>query len=209
MQGYAKAIIAALTAALLLAVAVGTASARRLEISNQNLRIVWASLEFIAEGVATPVRCPVTIEGSFHSRTISKVSGQLIGYITAVEVVSTQCTSGRARANRETLPWHIRFLEFRGALPNITEITQQLVNASFNIEISAFPGLSCRYTTSAREPGIGTARRETTGQITGLVASGSIASSSGFPCPRGSFGGTGSVRLQGSTTTLIFIRLVQ
>jgi hypothetical protein len=101
----------------------------------------------------------------------------------------------------------VRYDSFRGTLPNITQVRLQLVGASFNIESASISGVSCRYTTSAREPAFGPAT-VVSGTVTGLGAEGSIASST-FLCPRGRFGAAtpGRVVLTG-TTNAITVTLV-
>jgi hypothetical protein len=49
---------ATLAAALLLAAATSTATARVLSYSNQNIRVTWGSLEFVSD--AATVRCPLS-----------------------------------------------------------------------------------------------------------------------------------------------------
>ena len=115
-----KLLLAAFTATVFMSFAVGTASARRFELSNQRWLAIWTSLEFTV-GSCEPVLCPVTLEGSFHSRTLSKVSGQLVGHVTAA-FVRNPCTNGTATMLSKRLPWHLRYDRFIGALPNITGI---------------------------------------------------------------------------------------
>lgn len=105
-------------ASLLLALAVSSASARNLSSSNQNVRVMWNSLEF-ASSIVT-VRCLITLEGSFHSKTIAKVAGSLIGAITRVDIKRESCTNGQSLPRDETLPWHITYEGFSGTLPNFT-----------------------------------------------------------------------------------------
>src|SRR5580765_3632601 len=108
MRTRSKLLLAALATTAFMSIAVSSANARRFEISNQRFRAVWTFLEFTANGHV--ILCPVTLEGSFHSRTLSKVSGQLIGYVTNAFVPATECvTGGRARALTETLPWHMQY----------------------------------------------------------------------------------------------------
>jgi hypothetical protein len=116
--------VAGLTAALVLGLAVGAASAARFSLSNQNFRIVWRSLQFKGEGFVR-IECPVTLEGSLHSRTFVKASGALIGYITRALLASSACTGGLAESaslGTETLPWHVKYESFTGTLPNITSL---------------------------------------------------------------------------------------
>jgi hypothetical protein len=213
-----KILLTALTAALVLGAAVSTASARRIEVSNQSFRAVWTSLEFTGRepfGGTLIVRCPVTLEGSLHSRTLSKVSGQLIGYVTNAQVRGEEppCEGGTATILSETLPWHIRYDSFRGTLPTITGVRVQLINASFLININ--PGIPCLFSSTTARPAFGII------EITGGVATKLRADetsqiprfnaplNSGFCPAEGSFKGTAELFLQGSTTTRINVRLVQ
>jgi hypothetical protein len=223
MRTRTRILLGALMAALVLASAVGTASARRLELSNQRIRVTWTganSLTFEAGG--PQVICEVTIEGSFHSRTLSKVSGQLIGYITSA-MVKRPCIENEAwvlNGTEEqpgegiitTLPWHILFVSFRGVLPRIEAIRLSLINAGFLVSI---PSLltRCLYQSTAAQPMLGDITVSATGQATVLNPDPAVPiplRRGTFGCPReGSLAGTGAIRLQGSTTTLIFVRLVQ
>jgi hypothetical protein len=73
--------IAAISAATM-ALAVTAATATRLASNGTGGFISrWNPMIFQAGG-GVSVSCPVTIAGSFHSRTIAKVSGALAGYIT-------------------------------------------------------------------------------------------------------------------------------
>lgn len=123
--------VSALAASLLLACAVSTTSASRLSISNQNIRATWARLEFSAVGVI--LRCQVTLEGSFHTRTIAKVARSLVGAITKARIKQETCTNGivasfdgveryNGATTPNTLPWHLTYERFAGTLPNITEV---------------------------------------------------------------------------------------
>jgi len=116
----------------------------------------------IVDDFAT-VRCPVTLEGSFHSKTTSKVAGQLVGYISRVTVGNASCTSGHSTALTETLPWHITYEGFTGTLPRITEIHILLVGAAFRFELL---GSFCLARTTTTEPAEGWVFVEpNTGQI--------------------------------------------
>jgi hypothetical protein len=80
------------------------------------------------------IQCEATLEGTFHSRTISKVSGSLIGYVTSAFIGPTaNCFEGVIAILRETLPWHVRFWKFQGALPSITGVFLEIVNLSMSI----------------------------------------------------------------------------
>src|SRR5436853_5582788 len=120
MRTSAKLGLTALVAALLLSAAVTTASARTLSASTQNIRVTWRSLEFVSPVVT--VRCQITLEGSFHSRTIAKIERSLIGHVTRVTVKTESCTNGQPTAETSSLPWHITYEGFRGTLPRIEEV---------------------------------------------------------------------------------------
>jgi hypothetical protein len=208
MRTRSKLIFAVLAATAFLSLAVSSANARRIELSNQTFRAVWASLEFTAAG--NLIRCPVTLEGSFNSRTISKVCGQLVGRITAARVREASCVGGTARALTETLPWHIQYLGFIGTLPNITGIREILVGARFQVITG---GHTCLAGTTQAHPGAGIA------EVVGGVASklraeeeAEIPLGGEFVCffaGESHFGGTAEVFVQGSTSTRITVRLVQ
>ncbi|HKG02634.1 MAG TPA: hypothetical protein VKB03_05600 [Conexibacter sp.] len=114
MHTNSKALMVGLAAAMLMAFAVGSASARNFSTSNQQIRSTFRSIEFSAEGLGTD-RCDLTLEGSFHGRTMAKVPNSLIGYITRVSTANCTLTTSIL-----SLPWHMRYVSFTGTLPNIT-----------------------------------------------------------------------------------------
>jgi hypothetical protein len=164
MRVSAKLGLAALAAALLLSAAVSTASAGRLSVSNQNLRVTWSRLEFQAPSRSVTVRCQVTLEGSFHSRTITKTPGTLIGALTRINVKTETCTGGRAQPSRPA-PWHVTYEGFTGTLPNITSV--RLLLARFQFDIIAI-GVTCRMGT-ATDNVTGSAALNATGEVTSLA----------------------------------------
>jgi hypothetical protein len=137
MRTRSKLVLVGLGATLLMALAIGSASARTFSITNQNIRVAFRNLEFEIEGISTTT-CRVTLEGSLHSRTIAKVRGALIGYLTRVS--TNNCNNG-VTILTETLPWHIRYESFSGILPNITLILIRSSPVSFRVE-GGF-GISC------------------------------------------------------------------
>jgi hypothetical protein len=154
MRTSAKLLLTALTAALVLGSAISSASARELAVSEQSIRVSWASLEF-GSSLAT-IRCRVTLEGSFHSRTIAKIARRLIGAITAA-IVAHPCTNGEAWADNgreaeplgtapQKLPYHITYENFTGRLPSIETVGLLLSRISFVLQATSF-GISarCRY----------------------------------------------------------------
>jgi hypothetical protein len=125
--------LVALAAAMLF---TSAASARSFSITNQNIRATWRELIFEGKPERPnnpgPIRCAVTMEGSFHTRTIIKEAGALIGYITRAQV-QHPCVGGEyifhngtetiLRGRPETtLPWHLRYSSFTGRLPDITAL---------------------------------------------------------------------------------------
>jgi hypothetical protein len=176
---------------LISAVAVTSASARTFRISNQQLRVTWRRLEFLNQENAVLARCPVTLEGSFHTATIEKVRKALVGYITTVRVA--RCETGLVTVLTETLPWHLTYESFSGILPNITRIRLLLVNASFLIEVL---GARCLARTTVERPASGEAILGAGGRIEGLVPD----SSRRIPV-RGGLGGFGCLATEGAFRT--------
>jgi len=155
--------VTALMAAMLLASALSTASARNLEITSAtNFRTTWSRLEFQSSLVT--VRCQVTLEGSFHSRTIPKIARLLIGSITRINVKEESCSGGTARPDRPP-PWHLTYEGFTGRLPNIEKI--RLLMQRFQFAIIAF-GVTCRYGTSTDNV-TGDAVLNAGGEVTNIV----------------------------------------
>jgi hypothetical protein len=230
MHRRTRILLAVLLAALALSAAVATAQARRFELSNQTFRIVWDPihrLTFLEEGELVSVACGVTLEGSFHSRTLSKVCGQLIGYVTKAAVLHT-CNGGDAivlngveklpngATTPNTLPWHVRYERFEGNLPNISGVTLQLIGASFLVRIpfgGLFIGCLYRSTTASPARGIATvfapsvdlfrADEFSAIPLNATLELGEACSANGFLR-----GNNATVRVQGSETTKINIRLV-
>jgi hypothetical protein len=163
MRIRSRLLLATLVAAASLAVAVSTAGARRIEFSDQHIRAYWGGFTptILSDGGGFfIIECVATVEGSFHSRTLSKVSGQLIGYITAA-VVPFVCEEGEVAilngiepvhtgtVSPNRLPWHIRFDSFTGVLPRITGIRIQIIDASILLW-NAFAG--CLYRSTSARP---------------------------------------------------------
>ncbi len=76
----------------------------------------------------------MTIEGSFHSATVAKVVGALIGYVTRASIASGGCTGGRATVGQEALPWHLSYSGFTGTLPSISRVRQAINGAKVVIQ---------------------------------------------------------------------------
>jgi hypothetical protein len=185
MRNRSKLVFAALTAALIFGAAV-SASANRLANSSSTFRTTFATLEFSAAGFFN-IRCPLTLEGRYHSRTISKVNEALIGYVTSAFIRNEACTGGHFTILAGSLPWHVRYASFTGTLPNITTITQHIIGTALTINA----GFTCTSTTTASSPGIATITREPGGIVTGVTAGGTVPTVGSF-CPSTmSLGGAG------------------
>jgi hypothetical protein len=137
---------------------VSTASASRLSTGEPRFRAIWNEVVFAKEAIS--IRCPVTLEGSFHSRTLTKVQGTLVGFITRASVAT--CVGGRMRWLTSRLPWHIKHESFAGVLPNITSITYRGVGAEFQLEYTVLGlPISCLYVTAEPNSLSVTFRRDT------------------------------------------------
>jgi len=168
-----KLLLAAVGASALLGSLVATASARNFSIDNQSLRATFRDVEFHLP--AGSVRCEVILEGSFHRRTMAKVSGSLIGYIT--RAVLGPCGGGTASIQLETLPWHIRYSGFQGALPNIISLITHIIEVG--IRIREVNGIACLFRSSAAQPVIAKHHRDVSNHFK-VSLSGTIGAS--FEC---------------------------
>jgi hypothetical protein len=209
-------------AALLLTAIATTASARNLSTSEQSFRTTFSSLEFASESVT--IRCRLTLEASFHTRTFAKVVNALVGAVTRAIVAHPGCTNGEAWADNGTeseplgtapnkLPFHVQYESFSGTLPNISTMNIFLSRASFVTQATFF-GLSCRGRYARVEDAIriAAARNTTTGEITSLNPSGTMRLVEQLGpsaiCPEsGRFSGTGTV-VNLSTGARITITLI-
>jgi hypothetical protein len=210
MRKTSKLLFAGLAAALLMSMAVSTAAANRLSISSQNFRVVWNPLRFIAGG--NTVACAVTLDGSFHSRTIAKVLGSLIGYVNRASVAAPEaCTGGSATVLTATLPWHVRYAGFTGTLPRLSGVLLDMIGASFQVRPSG--SLTCLARSEVNRPARGIVNIESGGVVTGLTADRTfgipLTGEFGF-CGfggEGVFEGTGVVTA-GANTTRVSVRLI-
>jgi hypothetical protein len=204
MRNRSKLLLAGLTAALLLGALVSAAPANRVALSSQTFRATWTGLRFI--GATTPT-CEVTIEGSFHSRTMSKVLEALIGYVTRARILEF-CTGGLVKLLTEALPWHIRYNGFAGALPVITRLKIRIIGFEFLLNSS------CLFRSSATSPIKAEITRNTgTGAAESLTPEASaipLISGEEFSCGfTARLEGQSTALTQGATTTKIVVTLVQ
>jgi hypothetical protein len=201
--------IAVLVAVLIMFVATGVASATRLSTSSSSFRIQWNPLIFAAGG-GVSMSCPLTLAGSFHSRTFSKVSGQLVGYINVAQFGAPEtCMGGQMRARSETLPWHVQYNSFSGALPRITGVTVTFVGMRFEI----VAGSRCEAGTTQAHPLFARANvNESTGRVESFAVLGehTIPLGGEFVCSfvtPGRFLGSGTI--DNGSNTAITVRLVR
>lgn len=148
MRTHSRLLLAGFTAALTLSLATANASAGRLSVSTRTFTITWASLNQFTTGGAGFISCPFTLSGSFHSSTIAKVSGALIGRINRGTIATASCTGGRETVNQESLPWHIRYEAFRGTLPNITGYDVEVIGVKMTLDV----GFVCTMQSTAANP---------------------------------------------------------
>jgi len=200
--------LAVSAATLLLALAVTNASANRLSVSGKNLRIVYRSLEFTEEEAALgTVRCPVTLEGSFHSGTIAKVRGALIGHLSRASIgAASSCTGGDATVLSETLPWHIAYQSFSGTLPRISSVRLSLIGVAALIHIRQVFEFFCRVRTTVTNPANAEALVEAGGTATNLRPD-EVTGIPLFECPSSTGhlaapAGDGAITVLGSTTKI-------
>jgi len=208
-----RAMLATLIATLLMGLVTITASANRLSVSNRNARVVYRSLEFTeAESSFGTVRCPVTLEGSFHSGTIRKATNALIGHITRASVgAASACTGGSVTVLAETLPWHILYEGFTGTLPIIQSVRYSDVGVAVRLHIRILFEFFCLLRSEAGQPMNGEVNVEASGNTTNLTpepnASIPLTSAGGSGCPSttGHFeapAGDGVITLLGNTQSI-------
>jgi hypothetical protein len=150
-----------------------TAAARNWSLSSQTFRATFRALEF--EGFGRTI-CTATLEGSFHARTFSKVSGSLMGYTTRGAIGT--CSQGSATVEQPSLPWHLRYSAFTGTLPNVTGVRLNLVGARFRATEPLF-GITCTYIVTAERPLLFIFSREVAGALTSLFVQGRVPTDCG------------------------------
>lgn len=202
---HSRALLATAVAAITLAAMVSSASAVMLNFSENNIRATWAEVRFGSLMLPT---CPLTVEGSFHSQNIIKRVESLIGYITrAIFGPAETCVEpATAIVLNTTLPWHIRYVNFTGALPAITSMGTAIVGAGFRIRNSF--GEVCLFTTTTERPIRATFNRAAGGELTSIDLGGTI--SAGIECPgvTTTIGGRSTTLTVLGTNTAIRLRLI-
>ena len=148
-------VFAGLAAAAALASATGTAGARNFALGNweRGFRITFTELGLFNTSAREGIpgfTCKVTMEGSFHSSTIRKVTLARIGHITRARF--DQCLDGATvRALTTTLPWEVRYDSFSGTLPLIDSVEVDIVGAGIEFTYEPFYG-PCLIRTTVNEP---------------------------------------------------------
>jgi hypothetical protein len=205
-----KLALAGLAATLVMAFAVGSATANHLSASNHQFRMVWTAFTVFGEGGSPTVRCPLTLEGSFHERTIAKTLGHLVGYVSrAISGAGAACQGGSGTVLTATLPWHVTYEGFSGRLPAITSVRVLLRRVAFVMEVLS---VLCLYKENGTEQGAGELNVETGGNANTVTPDSSIR----LPLFEGSVfcpakigdEGTGEVTVLGSSTTRIRVTLI-
>jgi hypothetical protein len=171
----------AVAAAVVLAAALSSsASANNLSLGRTSWRIHWSALTFTKAG--NNIACPVLLAGTFHSSTLGKTEGGLIGSVTEAALTGA-CTGGLATVLTETLPWHLRYGAFiaEEGLPFIEGVQLKLVGAAFRVA----DDVSCLIGTTAEHPAVLIADRDVeTARLTSVTAdpNAGIPSSGLFIC---------------------------
>lgn len=188
----------------LLAALGGQATANRLSLSNQSFRIMYR--EYSSNNGAVEIICSLTLEGSFHSRTLAKVRGGLIGYVTRAGTTHP-CSGGYGDMTflSETLPWHVHYLSFTGTLPRISAVTIDVVGWSWDYPEIGGVGV-CLYRSTEAGPARFILNREAGGVVTSVGADPGITVPKfrgGILCAETiNYRGTGSLSLLGTTTPI-------
>jgi hypothetical protein len=145
MRTSSRLILSALLASLLMGLAVNSASAGRFSVSNTKFRIAWTNVTLADPNEVVIIGCPVTLEGSFHSATIRKSTGALIGAITRGTIKTESCSGGSYMILRETLPWHLTYEAFSGTLPNILGMRTLISRYAIQLRARVIVEITCLY----------------------------------------------------------------
>ncbi|MBS1869463.1 MAG: hypothetical protein JSS99_07340 [Actinobacteria bacterium] len=213
MRFIQKLVVAALAATALFAVLASASSAREFETSETRIRVVFRPLIFQSTEGADRISCTVTLEGTFHYRTIAKVERSLIGYITRAIAETNTCASSpagiQARVLTETLPWHVQYKDFAGTLPEVRPRVT-VVRAGFDLIRVPILG-TCKYIATTNGIIVGPAGggiNEGT-RASRLIAENGVANPSITPfCPEGRFTSNAEPITVLGGTTAVTVRLI-
>ena len=193
-----KYLLPTIGATVFLSVLVGGASARNFSVSNQVFRTSFRALTFRA--VFGDIVCEVRLSGSLHARTFVKRVGSLIGYIT--QATLGPCAAGQATILQALLPWHVRYLGFTGALPNITTIIMN-TDTHFRVRNAV---ITCLFESAAERSAILTFNRDVARRtLTTATRGGTIPSDCG---QEGTLGSDAAPVTLLNTTTVITVTLI-
>lgn len=176
-QPLAAAVAIAAFAAVL---AVASAPANELEISEQGFTVAWHPLNFIFAG--TTSSCDLTLAGSFHELEIQKAEEALVGSITGASIANC-LNGGAATVLTGDLPWHLVYFEFEGALPNIESVTVGIAGVAIRFDPAGITP-ACLVASEAGEPFVAVAHLGEGGEARLLAAdeTASIDLDNGFLC---------------------------
>jgi hypothetical protein len=227
MPSRAKLLLALLSTTVAIAGAISSADARRLEVSEQGFLVLFREFVISDTSGIAQLSCEVNMEGSFHSRTFSKVSAALIGYVTEA-AIHHPCVQGEVWFLNgmeivegvrlaSTLPWHVTYASFRGTLPRMTSV--EVAIQGFSLLTTVF-GTACLWQSTTARPFKGSLsiaeggflEGHPMGQILGWRAD----ETSAIPKREGSFACPESLVIRSTGTVgtqtgwrLIIVRLVQ
>jgi hypothetical protein len=145
MRRHGRLVLAGLTVSLLMGFAVSSASANRFSVSNTKFRATWTKIILGDPNGVVRIECPTTLEGSFHSSTIRKVRGALVGAITRGIVKTESCVGGSFMILREHLPWHLTYESFVGTLPNIIGVQTLISRYAVQLRARVIVEITCLY----------------------------------------------------------------
>ncbi|HEU4722501.1 MAG TPA: hypothetical protein VFS59_14170, partial [Gemmatimonadaceae bacterium] len=136
--------------AVVLAVAVvsgvlaGSVYAGRLSVSETRWTIAGTAEAEDTEG-GFRIRCPMTVTGSFHSRTFAKTRAA-IGAVQSHTVSESACTGeGRMRFETAEFPYNVDYEAFTGTLPNIRDVRTRIYPPKVSNLYTLFPAEWCLY----------------------------------------------------------------
>ncbi len=123
----------------------GVASANRLSL-NESILARTATTALFEDGSGElRISCPVTLEGTFTSRTFSKVRGSAVGNLNEA-IAESSCTGAGTVRLGEGVPYRIDYESFEGTLPSITGVRfQPPAPPELTNFYSAIPFVICTY----------------------------------------------------------------
>jgi len=127
-----KAILAALTAGILLSLLAGTASALRSISSSETLiTLLSTAVSFGSTNLGTAVICEVGLSITLAKRAFAKT--ERVGIARAL-VIILRCSRGTATVLGG--PFAVNYISFTGTLPTITSLNLQLLRVAFLVLVT-------------------------------------------------------------------------